>query len=265
MVANLPEAAPDWPFPACGEKVSEANLLSEKHTFVKRGSSSKITKSILWEFINSAENLWQISNKKSPGSASINQGVPFRKCVCNKGSGGHCSHCWCAPWTCVKSTTVVKTITKVSALHTNKINIFRIFPSWTSWITEHFQLASCCSFSFSFNCFTFTLVTAKVNHPACLRCFPPESLQGEHQRRLYKELMANYNRLERPVLNDSSAILVELGLTLLQIIDVVREGGRCFSLWFHFISFHLFCCCPSRLTANCCLVGQEMLKLTVAQ
>ena len=47
------------------------------------------------------------------------------------------------------------------------------------------------------------------------------SLQGEYQRRLYKELMANYNRLERPVVNDSSAILVELGMTLLQIIDVV--------------------------------------------
>ncbi|CAL8302604.1 unnamed protein product [Arctogadus glacialis] len=43
---------------------------------------------------------------------------------------------------------------------------------------------------------------------------------GEHQRRLYKELLANYNRLERPVVNDSTAILVELGLTLLQIIDV---------------------------------------------
>lgn len=54
-------------------------------------------------------------------------------------------------------------------------------------------------------------------------CLPPGSLQGEHQRRLYKELMANYNRLERPVVNDSAAILVELGLTLLQIIDVVRE------------------------------------------
>lgn len=51
----------------------------------------------------------------------------------------------------------------------------------------------------------------------------PGSLQGQHQRRLYKELLANYNRLERPVVNDSAAILVELGLTLLQIIDVVRE------------------------------------------
>uniref|UniRef100_A0A3Q1GC81 Neuronal acetylcholine receptor subunit alpha-7 n=1 Tax=Acanthochromis polyacanthus TaxID=80966 RepID=A0A3Q1GC81_9TELE len=53
--------------------------------------------------------------------------------------------------------------------------------------------------------------------------FPPGSLQGEHQRRLYKELLANYNRLERPVVNDSAAILVELGLTLLQIIDVFEN------------------------------------------
>ncbi|XP_023674173.1 neuronal acetylcholine receptor subunit alpha-7-like isoform X1 [Paramormyrops kingsleyae] len=50
------------------------------------------------------------------------------------------------------------------------------------------------------------------------------SLQGEHQRKLYKELMDNYNRLERPVLNDSSAILVELGMTLLQIIDVDEKN-----------------------------------------
>ncbi len=48
-----------------------------------------------------------------------------------------------------------------------------------------------------------------------------DSLQGEYQRKLYKELMDNYNRLERPVLNDSAPIVVELGLTLLQIIDVV--------------------------------------------
>ncbi|CAL8268809.1 unnamed protein product [Boreogadus saida] len=53
---------------------------------------------------------------------------------------------------------------------------------------------------------------------------PIESLQGEHQRRLYKELLANYNRLERPVVNDSTAILVELGLTLLQIIDVDEKN-----------------------------------------
>ncbi|XP_062380892.1 neuronal acetylcholine receptor subunit alpha-7-like, partial [Sardina pilchardus] len=50
------------------------------------------------------------------------------------------------------------------------------------------------------------------------------SLQGEHQRRLYKELMENYNRLERPVINDSSPLLVELGMTLLQIIDVDEKN-----------------------------------------
>ncbi|XP_061541209.1 neuronal acetylcholine receptor subunit alpha-7-like isoform X2 [Phycodurus eques] len=50
------------------------------------------------------------------------------------------------------------------------------------------------------------------------------SLQGEYQRRLYKELLANYNRLERPVINDSAAILVELGFTLLQIIDVDEKN-----------------------------------------
>lgn len=44
---------------------------------------------------------------------------------------------------------------------------------------------------------------------------------GVYQRKLYRDLMVNYNRLERPVLNDSAPILVELGLTLLQIIDVV--------------------------------------------
>ncbi|KAI4883710.1 hypothetical protein NFI96_008071, partial [Prochilodus magdalenae] len=49
------------------------------------------------------------------------------------------------------------------------------------------------------------------------------SLQGEHQRKLYRELLANYNRLERPVSNDSAPLVVELGLTLLQIIDVHRR------------------------------------------
>lgn len=38
--------------------------------------------------------------------------------------------------------------------------------------------------------------------------------------------MVNYNRLERPVQNDSAPIVVELGLTLLQIIDVVSVKER---------------------------------------
>uniref|UniRef100_A0A8P4K4G6 Neuronal acetylcholine receptor subunit alpha-7 n=1 Tax=Dicentrarchus labrax TaxID=13489 RepID=A0A8P4K4G6_DICLA len=63
-----------------------------------------------------------------------------------------------------------------------------------------------------------------IHVSSCFLYFPPGSLQGEHQRRLYKELLANYNRLERPVVNDSAAILVELGLTLLQIIDVDEKN-----------------------------------------
>uniref|UniRef100_A0A673BD29 Neuronal acetylcholine receptor subunit alpha-7 n=1 Tax=Sphaeramia orbicularis TaxID=375764 RepID=A0A673BD29_9TELE len=47
---------------------------------------------------------------------------------------------------------------------------------------------------------------------------------GVHQRKLYRDLMVNYNRLERPVQNDSAPIVVELGLTLLQIIDVVSNN-----------------------------------------
>lgn len=47
------------------------------------------------------------------------------------------------------------------------------------------------------------------------------SQQGENQRRLYRELLKNYNRLERPVVNDSQPLVVELQLSLLQIIDVV--------------------------------------------
>uniref|UniRef100_A0A8C7WW02 Neurotransmitter-gated ion-channel ligand-binding domain-containing protein n=1 Tax=Oryzias sinensis TaxID=183150 RepID=A0A8C7WW02_9TELE len=54
--------------------------------------------------------------------------------------------------------------------------------------------------------------------------FSSGSMQGEYQRKLYKELLANYNRLERPVVNDSAAILVELGFTLLQIIDVDEKN-----------------------------------------
>lgn len=54
-----------------------------------------------------------------------------------------------------------------------------------------------------------------------LNLFPAVCHGGVYQRKLYRDLMVNYNRLERPVQNDSAPIVVELGLTLLQIIDVV--------------------------------------------
>uniref|UniRef100_A0A8C3AT62 Neuronal acetylcholine receptor subunit alpha-7 n=1 Tax=Cyclopterus lumpus TaxID=8103 RepID=A0A8C3AT62_CYCLU len=48
-------------------------------------------------------------------------------------------------------------------------------------------------------------------------CF---SLQGPDQRRLYNDLMVDYNPLERPVSNDSQTLTVNLGLSLMQIMDV---------------------------------------------
>uniref|UniRef100_A0A672GSX6 Neuronal acetylcholine receptor subunit alpha-7 n=1 Tax=Salarias fasciatus TaxID=181472 RepID=A0A672GSX6_SALFA len=53
---------------------------------------------------------------------------------------------------------------------------------------------------------------------------PPGCFGGVHQRKLYHDLMVNYNRLERPVHNDSAPIVVDLGLTLLQIIDVDEKN-----------------------------------------
>uniref|UniRef100_A0A8C4F9T0 Neuronal acetylcholine receptor subunit alpha-7 n=1 Tax=Dicentrarchus labrax TaxID=13489 RepID=A0A8C4F9T0_DICLA len=50
------------------------------------------------------------------------------------------------------------------------------------------------------------------------------SLQGVYQRRLYKELMKNYNPLERPVNNDSNSLTVHFSFSLLQIMDVDEKN-----------------------------------------
>ncbi|KAG7324123.1 hypothetical protein KOW79_012139 [Hemibagrus wyckioides] len=50
------------------------------------------------------------------------------------------------------------------------------------------------------------------------------TLQGEHQRRLYKDLMQNYNSLERPVYNDSHSLTVHFSLSLMQIMDVDEKN-----------------------------------------
>ncbi|CAK6978512.1 neuronal acetylcholine receptor subunit alpha-7-like, partial [Scomber scombrus] len=46
------------------------------------------------------------------------------------------------------------------------------------------------------------------------------SFQGPNQHRLYHDLMKDYNPLERPVSEDSQTLTVQLGLNLVQIIDV---------------------------------------------
>jgi nicotinic acetylcholine receptor len=45
---------------------------------------------------------------------------------------------------------------------------------------------------------------------------------GLHERRLLIDLLETYNRLERPVQNETEAVILYFGLTLQQIIDVVR-------------------------------------------
>uniref|UniRef100_A0AAR2KZ14 Neuronal acetylcholine receptor subunit alpha-7 n=1 Tax=Pygocentrus nattereri TaxID=42514 RepID=A0AAR2KZ14_PYGNA len=50
------------------------------------------------------------------------------------------------------------------------------------------------------------------------------SLQGEHQRRLYRDLMRDYNPLERPVFNDSHTLTVNFSFSLMQIMDVDEKN-----------------------------------------
>uniref|UniRef100_A0A8C9SHG7 Neuronal acetylcholine receptor subunit alpha-7-like n=1 Tax=Scleropages formosus TaxID=113540 RepID=A0A8C9SHG7_SCLFO len=50
------------------------------------------------------------------------------------------------------------------------------------------------------------------------------SLQGTQQRRLYKDLMTDYNPLERPVFNDSDSLTVHFTFSLMQIMDVDEKN-----------------------------------------
>ena len=49
---------------------------------------------------------------------------------------------------------------------------------------------------------------------------------GLHERMLLEDLLAYYNKLERPVANESEAVVLTFGLTLQQIIDVVIFVGE---------------------------------------
>ncbi|XP_063105914.1 neuronal acetylcholine receptor subunit alpha-7 isoform X1 [Cavia porcellus] len=60
--------------------------------------------------------------------------------------------------------------------------------------------------------------------PGGARGAPEVSLQGEFQRKLYRELVRNYNPLERPVANDSLPLTVVFSLSLLQIMDVDEKN-----------------------------------------
>merc|ERR1719499_2281410 len=54
--------------------------------------------------------------------------------------------------------------------------------------------------------------------------FPLGSLSGPSERRLLTDLMDHYQRLERPVANESNAVQLKFGLTLQQIMDVDEKN-----------------------------------------
>ncbi|XP_037532853.1 neuronal acetylcholine receptor subunit alpha-7-like [Nematolebias whitei] len=51
-----------------------------------------------------------------------------------------------------------------------------------------------------------------------------ESVQGPHQRFLLKELLRDYNPMERPVANDSHALTVQFSFILIQVMDVDEKN-----------------------------------------
>ncbi|KAM4580726.1 neuronal acetylcholine receptor subunit alpha-7-like [Odontesthes bonariensis] len=50
------------------------------------------------------------------------------------------------------------------------------------------------------------------------------SVQGPHQRFLLRELMRDYNPMERPVANDTQALTVHFSFTLMQVMDVDEKN-----------------------------------------
>jgi hypothetical protein len=55
----------------------------------------------------------------------------------------------------------------------------------------------------------------------CLLLLYLDSTGGPQEKRLLGSLLADYNTLNRPVLNESEALMLTFGVTLQQIIDVV--------------------------------------------
>ncbi|XP_029306629.1 neuronal acetylcholine receptor subunit alpha-7-like isoform X2 [Cottoperca gobio] len=50
------------------------------------------------------------------------------------------------------------------------------------------------------------------------------SVQGPHQRFLLRELLRDYNPMERPVANDSQSLTVQFSFTLMQVMDVDEKS-----------------------------------------
>jgi hypothetical protein len=58
-----------------------------------------------------------------------------------------------------------------------------------------------------------------------LGCIATPSEANPDAKRLYDDLLSNYNRLIRPVSNNTHTVLVKLGLRLSQLIDLVSTAS----------------------------------------
>uniref|UniRef100_A0A3Q2ZJ76 Neuronal acetylcholine receptor subunit alpha-7-like n=1 Tax=Kryptolebias marmoratus TaxID=37003 RepID=A0A3Q2ZJ76_KRYMA len=67
---------------------------------------------------------------------------------------------------------------------------------------------------------------AERSGPVEQRCAPGEehSVPGPHQRLLLKELLRDYNPMERPVANDSHTLTVQFSFILMQVMDVDEKN-----------------------------------------
>lgn len=63
-------------------------------------------------------------------------------------------------------------------------------------------------------------------------------LANPEAKRLYDDLLSNYNRLIRPVGNNSDRLTVKMGLRLSQLIDVVSIRLYFYSYFHYFIFFN---------------------------
>ena len=91
--------------------------------------------------------------------------------------------------------------------------------------SDGFSLRSvmmCLFFYISYDFIKFHFIVT-LSIPMCTKRSFTGSLGGAHERRLLNDLMAQYQKLERPVMNESLAVTLKFGLTLQQIMDVVSQ------------------------------------------
>ena len=69
---------------------------------------------------------------------------------------------------------------------------------------------------------------------------------GRFEKKLLRDLMVDYDNLERPVVNESHPLVVTFGVTLQQIIDVV-SNSICINSTFNKVSIYL------------CVISNQML------